>query len=217
MRKILGLMAAIILGSTTTLQVVACTDDSKFQDFKSHVNNNETFFGVLGIKNNSDEVALTSGLTAMQAVPPTGGKSQWENYLNSNTVKPALDKNKININILKFERDPFADDAKTSADNLWDDSYISWQQSIYHWLIDHKTDTKYQEPVADSATTPISPYPANDTKRKFTTLPIVFIISKGKLLTVGGGWDTKSITNQDQFFAKFTALISGNLINRLLL
>ncbi|WP_342276098.1 hypothetical protein [Spiroplasma endosymbiont of Nebria brevicollis] len=215
MRKILGLMAAIVLGSTTTLQVVACSDDSKFQDFKSYVNNNETFFGVLGIKSNTDEKALTDGLTTMQAIPLTGGKSQWEAYLESDRVKPALDKDNTKINILTFERGPFADESKTSADDFWNDSSISWQKNIYHWLIDHKTDANYTEPVTDSATTVVPTYPGTDKKRKFTSLPIIFIVSKGHLLTVGVGWDSKNISNQKQFFDKFTALISGNLLDKL--
>lgn len=216
MRKILGLMAAIVLGSTTTLQVVACSDDSKFQDFKNHVNSKETFFGVLGIKSNANKKALTDGLTAMQAIPPTGGKSQWEKYLESDPVKPALDKNNTKIKILTFEREPFADESKTSADDFWNDSSISWQKNIYHWLIDNKTvGTKYSEPVTDSATTVIPPYPSTDKDRKFTSLPIIFIVSKGQLLTVGAGWDSKNISNQEQFFDKFTALISGNLLDKL--
>lgn len=215
MRKILGLMTAIMLGSTTTLQVVACSDNSKFQDFKNHVNNNETFFGLLGIKNNSDEKALTDGLTIMQEIPSTGGKSQWENYLDLPIIKPALEKNNIKIKILKFEREPFADESKTTADDFWNDSSISWQKNIYHWLIDHKTDNNYNQPVGNSVTTIIQPYPSTDKERKFTSLPIIFIVSKRQLLTVGAGWDSKSIADQNQFFNKFTNLINGNLINAL--
>lgn len=215
MRKILGLMTALMLGSTTTLQVVACSDNSKFQYFKNHVNNNETFFGVLGIKSNSDEQALTTGLTFMQTIPWAGGKTQWENYLDLPTVKPALEKNNIKIKILEFEREPFADESKTTADAFWNDSSISWQKNIYHWLIDHKTDSNFKDPVGNSATTIIPPYPSTDKERKFTSLPIIFIVSKGQLLTVGAGWDSKSIANQEQFFDKFTNLISGNLISKL--
>lgn len=43
MRKKFGLIAALIIGTTTSLQVSACTDDSKYQEFIGDVNSGHAF------------------------------------------------------------------------------------------------------------------------------------------------------------------------------
>lgn len=211
MRKIITLITVIMLSSTTSLQVMACTDNSKFEEFTTYVNSNNAFIGVLGADDAPLCKTVIDSLNIMKSTDnnPT---SKWDDYLK--LMQPTINKisNNKTIDIHTFIRPPFAKGTVTGdvVDKVWNDKNITWQKNIYHWLLSHMNDDKtYKPPVTNAGVDKITPPFDSDKEKKFTALPIIFIINKGKLVTVGQSWNDKN-----DFFTQFTNLINGNLLKK---
>ncbi|WP_425376664.1 hypothetical protein [Spiroplasma endosymbiont of Aleiodes alternator] len=211
MRKKFGLIAALIIGTTTSLQVSACTDDSKYQEFISDVNSGHAFFGILGAANNPLSKQIIDALHTMQ-ITNNNVPSKWDNWLTEKKIEINSVTTNGTIDIKIYEKSPYGKDSSDIVNQFWNDKKISWQQQIYHWLLDHKISDNSSAPVADSGVKEIQ-NPV-DKERAFKALPIVFIVNKGKLITVGQEWGTidNHIDNPNQFFDQLTALITGNLL-----
>ncbi|MBP1525689.1 MAG: hypothetical protein H9Q65_04390 [Spiroplasma ixodetis] len=208
MRKKFGLIAALIIGTTTSLQVSACTDDSKYQEFISDVNSGHAFFGILGAADNPLSKQIIDGLHTMQ-IKNNNVPSKWDNWLTEKKTEINSVTTNGTIDIKIYEKSPYANPSSDIVNQFWNDKKISWQQQIYHWLLDHKISDNSSAPVADSAVKEIQ-NPV-DKERAFKALPIVFIVNKGKLITVGQEWGTID-NHPNQFFDQLTALITGNLL-----
>lgn len=207
MRKKFGLIAALMIGTATSLQVTACSDDSKYKEFISDVNSGHAFFGILGAADNPLSKQIIDSLQTMQ-IKNGNAPSRWDKWLTNNKTEINSVTTNGTINIKIYEKSAYGNPSSDIANQFWNDKTISWQKQIYHWLLDHITTDNSKPPVPDSGVkeiqTPI------DEERAFKSLPIVFIVNKGKLITVGQEWGT--ITNQEQFFDQLTNLIIGNLL-----
>ena len=208
MRKNFGLIAALMIGITTSLQVSACTDDSKYQEFISDVNSGHAFFCILGAADNELSKKIIDSLHTMQ-IKNNNAPSTWDKWLAQKKTEIANVTTNGTINIKIYEKFPYANPSSNIINQFWNDKKISWQKQIYHWLLDHKISDNSTEPIAESGVKEIQ-NPV-DKERAFKALPIVFIINKGKLITVGQEWGT--INNQGQFFFQLTTLITGNLLS----
>lgn len=208
MRKKFGLIGALIIGTTTSLQVIACADDSKYQEFTTDVNTGHAFFGILGAADNSLSKQIIDGLHTMQ-IKNGNAPSAWDNWITEKKKEIDSVTATGTIDIKIYEKTPYANPSSDIVNQFWNDKQISWQKQIYHWLLDHKESDNSLDPVSNSGVKLISP--PTDKERSFKTLPIVFIINKGKLITVGQEWGT--IGNQAEFFDQLTNLITGNLLN----
>lgn len=209
MRKKFALIAAIIIGTTSSLQVTACTDDSKYQEFISAVNSNHAFFGILGAADNPLSKQIIDGLHTMQ-IKDKGKKSNWEQWLakNQTTIDSVTSNGSIDIKI--YEKSSYANPSGDIVNQFWNDKSISWQQQIYHWLLDHKISDNSNDPVSGSGVNKIEI--PHDKERSFKALPIVFIVNKGKLVTVGQEWP--AIPDPNKFLDQLTNLITGNLFSQ---
>lgn len=209
MRKKFGLILALIIGTTTSLQVSACKDDSKYKEFISDVNSGHAFFGILGAADNSLSKQIIDGLHTIQ-LKDGNLPSKWDNWIAEKQKEIDSVTTNGTIDIKIYEKSPYANPNSSDIVNqLWNDKKISWQKQIYHWLLDHRASDSSSAPIAASGVKEI--LPPTDKERSFKALPIVFIVNKGKLITVGQEWGT--ITNQNEFFNQLTILITGNLLN----
>lgn len=209
MRKKFGLIAALMIGTTTSLQVSACTDDSKYEQFTNDVNSAHAFFGILGAADNPLSKKIIDGLHTMQIKGSNNGPSRWDKWTKNHEqeINSVTNNGTIDINI--YEKSAYANPSSDIVNQFWNDKKISWQQQIYHWLLDHKVSDKSTPPDPNSGVKGIE-NPV-DKDRAFKALPIVFIVNKGKLVTVGQEWG--SFDTQDQFFTQLTTLITGNLLS----
>lgn len=208
MRRKFGLILALIIGATTSLQVSACKDDSKYKEFISDVNSGHAFFGILGAADNPLSKQIIDGLHTIQ-LKNGNLPSKWDNWITEKQKEIDTVTANGTIDIKIYKKSPYANPSSDIANQLWNDKKISWQKQIYHWLLDHKVSDNSSAPVGGSGVKEI--LPPTDEERSFKALPIVFIVNKGKLITVGQEWAT--ITNQDEFFNQLTILITGNLLN----
>lgn len=207
MRKKFRLITALIIGTTTSLQVTACADDSKYQEFISDVNSDHAFFGILGAADNLLSKQIIDGLHTMQ-IKNGNAPSTWENWITQK--KKEIDSVTTNgtIDIKIYQKSSYANPSSDVVNQFWNDKQITWQKQIYHWLLDHKISDNSSPPVSAAGVKEI--LPPTDKERAFKALPIVFIVNKGKLITVGQEWG--AFTIQDEFFNQLTNLIIGNLL-----
>lgn len=208
MRKKFGLIAALIIGTTTSLQVSSCADNSKYKEFISDVNSGHAFFGILGAADNPPLYKqIIDSLHTMQ-IKNGNLPSTWDNWITQKKKEIESVTSNGTIDIKIYEKSPYANPSSDIVSQFWNDKKINWQKQIYHWLLDHKVSDNSAAPIGGSGVKEI--LPPTDKERSFKALPIVFIVNKGKLITVGQEWGT--ITNQDEFFNQLTILITGNLL-----
>jgi len=221
MRKLISLIAATLFASTTSLQVVACGDNSKYQEFLSHVNNGDTFFGIMGLPQLRVYQDVVDGLSTMQ-LPASGsqGKSYWDNFLADNeTLMGQRQIKKIDIitydGPIYFEYKDSPPDVSKAVDKFWSDSSITWQKNIFDWIIKNKSNSDFALPSKETGAVEIKPLKDKDKSKdgSFTALPIIFIVNKGKLMTAGQGWSSiDEATKPGKFYNDFTQLILANLL-----
>ncbi|MBE4703970.1 hypothetical protein [Spiroplasma platyhelix] len=210
MRKLVKLMTITTLAATTALQVTACKDDSQFESFMNDVsssaNNNTAFFGFLGTADDEIASALQASLDLFNQ-PQPDGKSQWQNWVDEHEKMLANEKLNLNNIYLRYYQGPYHQDKPSDPiDSFWNDKNISWQKNIFNWVYNRTTNNdQYKIPKGVPGVTEINPKKDGSDNDMFTKLPIVFIVSKGKLITAGENWlpATSSVTEQFDAIAQF--------------
>lgn len=196
MRKLVKLMTISTIAATTALQVTACSDDSKYKSFMSDVsesaNNSTAFFGFLGTADDDISEKLQTSFDFLNNPGASNGQSLWQQWINGD-AKEYLKSNELNNIYLRYYQGPYHQDKPSDPVNsFWNDKNISWQQNIFNWVHTraNKDNPSFKIPGGVNEVTPIVTK-KDDSKQKkdmFTALPIVFIISKGKLITAGQNW-----------------------------
>lgn len=123
MRKKFGLIAALIIGTTTSLQVSACTDDSKYQEFISDVNSGHAFFGILGAADNPLSKQIIDGLHTMQ-IKNNNVPSKWDNWLTEKKTEINSVTTNGTIDIKIYEKSPYANPSSHIVNQFWNDKKL---------------------------------------------------------------------------------------------
>lgn len=217
MRKLVKLLTITTIASTSVLQVTACKDDSKFDSFMSDVNNsirdNSAFFGFLGSADNEISKALQDSIDTFNSVPTTDNLS-WQKWVDSRSNELSHPKLQLTNIHLSYYQGPYHQDKPSDiTDSFWNDKSISWQKNIFNWIYSHTKDNKdFKTPKEGAGVSEIKTKKDASDNDMFTDLPIVFIVSKGKLITAGQNWIAASSSVAQQFDA-LTQFILDNLLS----
>lgn len=216
MRKLVKLMTISTIAATTALQVTACKDDSQYNNFMSDVsssaNNSTAFFGFLG----SADSEISNALQAMFDLLNTSekdGTTPWQKWVEEH--RAMLNNSNLKDISLHYYQGPKHDNSASDAvDSLWNDKSISWQKNIFNWLYSHtKNNNQFKEyPDGVDGVTKLNTKKDGSDNEMFSKLPVVFIISKGKLITVGENWIPEN-SNYSQQFDAISEFVLANLFS----
>lgn len=214
MKKMIKLLSIGVLTSITSLQAIACTDDSKFKTFTSDVDNSKTkntaIFGFLGTADDANSNGLSNAFQFWQNSATTTFK-EWK---NTSDIKTAMEKKGISdIELKSYEGSPHQ--TAQSVSDFWNDKSIIWQRNIFNWIVTNKDSKSFIPPSGiDAVKTLDLTHLDSKNKPMFTTLPIVFCIVKGELYTAGQGWDDATKTNSQTQISDMETFILSNILLR---
>lgn len=192
MRKLVKLMAVTTMVTTASLQVTACKDNSKYDTFISDVNqsknDNTAFFGFLGSADDDVSTALQNSFDYLNT-KTANGKSEWQNWIDSEANSYLKEFGLTNI-FLRYYQGPYHQDKSGDiVDSFWNQKNVTWQKNIFNWVYNNtKNNPQFKKPRGVNEVSEITPKKDGDEKDMFAKLPIVFIVSKGKLITAGENW-----------------------------
>lgn len=194
MRKLVKLMTIGSLATLTSLQVIACKDDSKFQTFMSDVSNSANdhtaFFGFLGSADDEVSSALQASFDLLNK-KEADGITKWQTWVDDHDSMLKNPKLMLENISLRYYQGPYHQNKPSDiVESFWNDKGISWQRDIFNWVYTRtQTDPDFNVPKGSvSEVHEISTKKDGSDRDMFTKLPIVFIVSKGKLITAGEGW-----------------------------
>lgn len=214
MRKLVKLLTITTIATTSALQVTACKDDSKFDTFMSDISNSirssSAFFGFLGSADDSVSQGLKDSIDNFNSVD-SSSPYNWQNWVNSREELKNNERLKIENIYLHYYQGPYHQDKPSDpVASFWNDKSISWQRNIFNWVYSNtKNNPNFKTPKQGAGVNELTTKKENDEER-FEALPIVFIISKGKLITAGQNWTTDASPA-----AQFTALTNFIIDNLL--
>lgn len=220
MKKIIKLFTAISFASITGLQVSACTSNSEYKDFISEVNNsksqNYAIFGFLGSKDNQDSRDLQTAIDSANS-SSSDTEGTWNNWLKSQESSMK----KIGITNIKLEyyQGPYHKQAPSDpVSSFWNDKSISWQKDIFNWILNGiKTNNITNAPIAPKNIT-IKSVDQNKKDAKnnvmFSSLPIIFLIKNGKLITAGQGWTNSNAKKTETNIQGIKDFLVDNLLGK---
>lgn len=213
MRKFVKLMSITTMAATIALQVTACKDDSQYNSFISEVNKSSSaqtaFFGFLGSADDDTSIGLQNSFNFLLNSPD--GQATWKKWMTQE-FDQMLAANGLSALNLRYYQGPYHQNKPSDPiDAFWNDKNISWQRNIFNWVYSRANNDNpdFNRPRGQGVT-------QIDTKKDgkgndmFQSLPIVFIIANGKLMTAGQGWlsSTDPIPNRIQAIHDF---ITSNL------
>ncbi|MGL5268252.1 MAG: hypothetical protein ACRC8P_00560 [Spiroplasma sp.] len=203
MRKLVKLITVTTIVTTASLQVTACKDDSKYNSFISEVNqskNNKTaFFGFLGTADDETSSALQVSFDLFNQ-KEANDKTRWQNWIDNEASSYLKEKGLSNI-FLHYYQGPYHQDKSSDIiDSFWNQKNVTWQKNIFNWVYNNtKNNSQFKKPHGVEAVKEINPKKDGDNKDMFAKLPIVFIVSKGNLITAGEEWiSANSSINQQE-------------------
>lgn len=193
MRKLMKLMTVTAITSISTFQVVACKDDSLNEQFMTDVENSErynsAFFGFLGSADNEASKDLQDIFDYLNQEDKQGN-SLWKDWKNKYAVE--IEEAKLEDIQLTSYQGPAHDPAPSDPiEAFWNDKGITWQKNIFDWVYSKSNSTdnpSYHRPEGYEAITEITTIKDTSDKERFETLPVIFIVKKGRLITSGQNW-----------------------------
>lgn len=215
MRKLVKLMTISTIAATTALQVTACKDDSQYNTFMSDVSNsvtnNTAFFGFLGSIDDEVSNNLQTSFDVFNTIRKDG-TSQWQKWINDNMeMLNHPDLKLTNISLRYYQGPKHENSTSDAADSLWNDKNISWQKNIFNWIHSRTNGNQFKEnPKGVPGVTKLETKKDASGEDMFEKLPVVFIISKGKLITAGQNWISSSDPYQQ--FEAITEFVLANLL-----
>lgn len=212
MRKLVKLMSITTIAATAALQVSACKDDSKYEAFINDVNksyNSSAFFGFLGSADDEMSSALQTSFDFFNK-KEADGTSRWEKWIK--TQEETLTDFGLNTIYLRYYQGPYHQNKPSDpVSSFWNDKSITWQQNIFTWVNSRTNDDSFKLPIGAGVSQITTKKDSNDNDM-FTKLPIVFIVSKGKLITAGENWIAANSKWNEQYNA-ITNFILNNLFS----
>lgn len=215
MRKLVKLMTISTIAATTALQVTACKDDSQYNTFLSDVSNtvsnNTAFFGFLGSADDEVSNNLQTSFDIFNAIEKDG-TSKWQKWINDNIQMLKHPELKLtNISLRYYQGPKHENSSSDAADSLWNDKNISWQKNMFNWIHSRTNDSQFKvNPKGVPEVTKLETKKDGNNQDMFEKLPVVFIISKGKLITAGQNWI--SSTDPYKQFEAITQFVMTNLL-----
>lgn len=194
MRKIVKIMTITTIATTTALQVTACKDTSKYNLFINDINetknNNSAFLGFLGTADDETAATLQVSFDYLNQ-KEENNHTRWENWVENN-AKDFLKEFQLKNIFLRYYQGPYHQDKPADPiDSFWNDKNINWQKDIFDWVYSNtKNNSNFKKPHGVPGVSEITSKKDDNQKDMFTKLPIIFIISKGKLITAGENWIT---------------------------
>lgn len=196
MRKLVKLMAVTTMVTTASLQVTACKDNSKYDIFISDVNqsknDNTAFFGFLGSADDDVSNALQDSFDSLnkkQQMTKVNDKSEWQNWIDSEANSYLKEFGLNNIFLRYYQGPHHYDKPGDIVDSFWNQKNVTWQKNIFNWVYSNtKKNPEFKKPRGVTEVSEITPKKDGNEKDMFAKLPIVFIVSKGKLITAGENW-----------------------------
>lgn len=191
MRRLMKLMAITAMTAITASQVVACRDNSQYKTFATDIANTEknqsAFFGFLGSADNDESIALYNTFDFLNQ---TTNKNSWNNWTKEYQTEITA-AGITNITLNSYQGAPHNPTPSDPIDAFWTDKNISWQKDIFNWVYNRakNPDSNFHTPSSGtSSVVEIKPKKDSNDNDMFETLPIVFIIKNGKLITAGQNW-----------------------------
>ncbi len=204
MRKLMKLMTITAITAITTSQVVACQDNSRYKTFTTDIANTEkyqsAFFGFLGSADNDESVALYDIFDYLNTTTNQDSWATWTKKYQTEITAAGI----TNITLNAYQGSPHNPAPSDPIDAFWTDKSINWQKGIFNWVYSRAKaqDSNFHTPSSGSSSVvEIKPKKDSDNNDMFETLPIVFIVKNGKLITAGQNWLGKNSTRAEQIGA----------------
>lgn len=212
MRKLMKLMAITAITAITTSQVVACQDNSQYKTFTTDIANTEknqsAFFGFLGSADNDESVGLYDTFDYLNTTKTNDNWSTWITNHQAEMTNAGI----TNITLNAYQGPSHNPAPSDPIDAFWTDKSIKWQKDIFNWVYSRAKDrNSIKTPSGVDSVVEINPKQDTDDNDMFETLPIVFIVSNGKLITAGQSWLTKDSSKATQIAAVEEFILSNLL------
>lgn len=203
MRKLIKLMAITIITSITTFQVIACQNNSQYKTFTNDIANTEknqsAFFGFLGSADNDESVGLYDTFHYLNTIAGQDSWKTWTEKYQTEITAAGIS----NITLNAYQGLPHNPTPSDPIDAFWTDKNIKWQKDIFNWVYNRvkEPDLNFHTPQGVPEVVEIKPKKDTKNNDMFETLPIVFIVKNGKLITAGENWLSKDSSRIEQINA----------------